>query len=87
MENYNTLAEALKAKNNGLFVNSNGEYCNVSRFYIKNTFWIDTDHRFNHGHPCHPFYFFAGRVNYLQTVGYSCENNVGLRCLNRKILY
>lgn len=37
MENYNTLAEALKAKNNGLFVNSNGEYCNVSRFYIKNT--------------------------------------------------
>lgn len=37
MENYNTLAEALKGKNNGLFVNSNGEYCNVSRFYIKNT--------------------------------------------------
>ena len=37
MENYNTLAEALKAKNNGLFINSNGEYCNVSRFYIKNT--------------------------------------------------
>ena len=37
MENYNTLTEALKSKNNGLFVNSNGEYCNVSRFYINNT--------------------------------------------------
>jgi hypothetical protein len=35
--NYQTLSEVLKAKNNGLFLNSNGEYCNVNRYYINNT--------------------------------------------------
>ena len=35
--NYQTLSEALKCKNFGVFVNSNDEYCNVSRGYINNT--------------------------------------------------
>ena len=38
--NYQTLSEALKCKNFGIFVNSNGEYCNVSRYYIKNSLRI-----------------------------------------------
>lgn len=35
--NYQTLSEALKCKNFGVFVNSNDEYCNVNRYYINNT--------------------------------------------------
>jgi hypothetical protein len=36
MENYTSVGQALKAKNFGTFINTNGEYCVVSRFYIKN---------------------------------------------------
>jgi hypothetical protein len=36
MENYTSVGQALKAKNFGTFINTNGEYCTVSRFYIKN---------------------------------------------------
>ena len=36
MENYTSVGQALKAGNFGTFINTNGEYCVVSRFYIKN---------------------------------------------------
>jgi hypothetical protein len=32
-----TLGQILKGKNNGIFVNPNGEYINVTRYYYKNT--------------------------------------------------
>lgn len=38
--NYQTLGQALKSSNYGIFVNSNGEYCNVTRYYVKNTLKI-----------------------------------------------
>ena len=31
-----TLGQILKGKNNGIFVNPNGEYINVTRYYVKN---------------------------------------------------
>lgn len=37
MENYTSVGQALKAKNFGTFINTNGEYCTISRFYVKNT--------------------------------------------------
>ncbi len=37
MENKITLGQLLMAKSFGNFVNDKGEYCHVSRFYIKNT--------------------------------------------------
>lgn len=36
MENYTSVGQALKTRNFGTFINTNGEYCVVSRFYIKN---------------------------------------------------
>lgn len=33
---YQTLGEALKAKSYGVFVNTDGEYCTVSSYYIGN---------------------------------------------------
>jgi hypothetical protein len=33
---YKSLGEALKCKNYGVFVNSDGEYCTVGSYYIKN---------------------------------------------------
>lgn len=32
-----TLGQILQGKNNGIFVNPNGEYINVTRYYYKNT--------------------------------------------------
>ena len=32
-----TLGQILKGKNNGIFVNPNGGYINVTRYYYKNT--------------------------------------------------
>lgn len=32
-----TLGQILKGKNNGIFVNPNGEYINVTRYYVNNT--------------------------------------------------
>jgi hypothetical protein len=37
MENYTSIGQALKTRNFGTFINTNGEYCTVSRFYVKNT--------------------------------------------------
>jgi len=37
MENNKTLGQLLMAKSFGNFVNDKGEYCRVSRYYIKNT--------------------------------------------------
>ena len=33
---YTSVGQSLKAKNFGTFINTNGEYCTVSRFYINN---------------------------------------------------
>ncbi len=34
---YTSIGQALKALSYGTFVNESGEYCRVSRYYIKNT--------------------------------------------------
>ena len=38
---YTSIGQALGCKNYAVFINDNGQYCNISRYYIKNTLYFN----------------------------------------------